>query len=98
MACLWIIIGYSDPNGWVNSFIKNERASTGDMTINSYDLAQDIYVNAFYFMLQTITTVGYGDVNGSTTIEYLYSMLVEFVGLTFFSFLTGTISVMFSGD
>jgi hypothetical protein len=49
-------------------------------------------------MLQTITTVGYGDVNGSTTIEYLYSMLVEFVGLTFFSFLTGTISVMFSGD
>ena len=25
-------------------------------------------------------------------------MLVEFVGLTFFSFLTGTISVMFSGD
>ena len=25
-------------------------------------------------------------------------MFVEFVGLTFFSFLTGTISVMFSGD
>ena len=25
-------------------------------------------------------------------------MIVEFVGLTFFSFLTGTISVMFSGD
>ena len=25
-------------------------------------------------------------------------MVVEFVGLTFFSFLTGTISVMFSGD
>lgn len=25
-------------------------------------------------------------------------MCVEFVGLTFFSFLTGTISVMFSGD
>ena len=36
--------------------------------------------------------------NGGTTIELLYSMFVEFVGLTFFSFLTGTISVMFSGD
>ena len=71
---------------------------TGDMTIVAYDLARDIYINSFYFMLQTITTVGYGDVNGGTTIELLYSMFVEFVGLTFFSFLTGTISVMFSGD
>jgi len=42
--------------------------------------------------------VGYGDLGGSTTIELLFSMIVEFVGLTFFSFLTGTISVMFSGD
>jgi hypothetical protein len=42
--------------------------------------------------------VGYGDICGSTTNEYLFSMCVEFIGLTFFSFLTGTISVMFSGD
>jgi len=42
--------------------------------------------------------VGYGDINGSTTVEYLFSMIVEFVGLSFFSFLTGTISQMFSGD
>jgi hypothetical protein len=58
----------------------------------------EIYVNAFYFILTTITTVGYGDISGSTTYEYLFSMCVEFIGLTFFSFLTGTISVMFSGD
>ena len=36
--------------------------------------------------------------NGNTTNELLFSMCVEFIGLTFFSFLTGTISVMFSGD
>lgn len=58
----------------------------------------EIYINAFYFILTTITTVGYGDISGSTTAEYLFSMCVEFIGLTFFSFLTGTISVMFSGD
>lgn len=58
----------------------------------------EIYINAFYFILTTITTVGYGDISGSTTAEYLFSMAVEFIGLTFFSFLTGTISVMFSGD
>lgn len=57
-----------------------------------------IYANSFYFILTTITTVGYGDINGDTTIELLFSMSIEFIGLTFFSFLTGTISVMFSGD
>jgi hypothetical protein len=45
-----------------------------------------------------MTTVGYGDVNGSTKEELLFSMMVEFMGLTFFSFLTGTIGIMFSGD
>ena len=58
----------------------------------------EIYANAFYFILTTITTVGYGDISGTTENELLFSMCVEFVGLTFFSFLTGTISVMFSGD
>ena len=48
--------------------------------------------------MTTITTVGYGDITGSTTYEYLFSMIVEFVGLTFFSLMTGTVSVMFSGD
>ena len=45
-----------------------------------------------------MTTVGYGDVNGSTSEELLFTMVVEFMGLTFFSFLTGTIGIMFSGD
>jgi len=59
---------------------------------------ESIYAKAFYFVLTTITTVGYGDITGKTTYEFLFSMIVEFVGLTFFSFLTGTISLMFSGD
>jgi len=63
-----------------------------------FDFVVEIYANAFYFILTTITTVGYGDITGNTTPELLFSMIVEFVGLTFFSFLTGTISVMFSGD
>ena len=45
-----------------------------------------------------MTTVGYGDVNGSTDWELAFTMFVEFIGLSFFSFLTGTIGVMFSGD
>ena len=65
---------------------------------DAYQYFTSIYPNAFYFILTTITTVGYGDISGTTSEEYIFSMFVEFIGLTFFSLLTGTISVMFSSD
>ena len=34
----------------------------------------DIYWMAFFFVLTTITTVGYGAGTGSTRIEYIYCM------------------------
>ena len=98
MACIWVQIGKSDEGGWVNSFVSDQITATGNEELTYIDYWVDIYANAFYFILTTITTVGYGDLGGSTTLELLFSMIVEFVGLTFFSFLTGTISVMFSGD
>lgn len=100
MAVLWIYIGTDDSveGSWVNDFVNTQRLELGDENLDMYDFMWVIYFNAFYFILTTITTVGYGDISGSTTNEYLFSMCVEFIGLTFFSFLTGTISVMFSGD
>lgn len=100
MAIIWIAIGLNSEvqGSWVNTFIDGMKETTGNQDIVAYDHLKTIYISAFYFILTTITTVGYGDINGSTTNEYLYCMFVEFVGLTFFSFLTGTISVMFSGD
>ena len=100
MAIIWINIGIDDTveGSWVSSFVEQMREETGDLTIMPFNYFDTIYISAFYFILTTMTTVGYGDISGSTTKEYLFSMCVEFLGLTFFSFLTGTISVMFSGD
>jgi hypothetical protein len=39
-----------------------------------------------------LSTVGYGDFKGTTTMEYLYTMGVEFVGIGFFSFIMGSIN------
>jgi hypothetical protein len=38
--------------------------------------------------------VGYGDHTGSTTYEYVFCMILEFIGLSFFSFLMGSINNM----
>ena len=102
------------PNeGWVDTFVNAHMDDYNELKGNRYDREGDyeelyegtfhhycyeIFVNAAYFILTTITTVGYGDISGSTTEEYGFSMCVEFIGLTFFSLLTGTINVMFSGN
>ena len=54
-----------------------------------------IYVFAFYWIFEVITTVGYGDYVGATTEEYIFITGLEFMGLVFFSFLMGSINGLF---
>ena len=97
MACIWIFIGTSEIDGWVSKFLNNNPKSDGSIPI-PFDYFYSIYSTSFYYILTTITTVGYGDQSGATSIEYIYTMVVEFIGITFFSFINGTISAMFSGE
>lgn len=55
-----------------------------------------IYIFAFYWIFEVITTVGYGDYSGATQNEYIFSIILEFLGLTFFSFLMGSVNGIFS--
>lgn len=65
-ACIWIEIGKANSNSWVNVFIDEKIQETGVNEILYYDYATEIYSKAFYFILSTITTVGYGDITGKT--------------------------------
>jgi hypothetical protein len=48
--------------------------------------------------METISTVGYGDYSGGTRAEYLFSLLVEFSGMTLCSVLMFSVSQMFTED
>mmetsp|Transcript_23910 Transcript_23910/g.16887 ORF Transcript_23910/g.16887 Transcript_23910/m.16887 type:complete len:114 (+) Transcript_23910:441-782(+) len=80
IACLWILLGQTLTGSWV------------DIHELRYATSQNIYICAIYWVVTTLTTVGYGDFKGYTTEEYLFNMAVEFVGIAFFSFIMGSIN------
>ena len=45
-----------------------------------------------------ITTVGYGDINGATSKEYVFAIVVEFCGLSFFSLYMGVLGPIVRAD
>lgn len=57
----------------------------------------ELYAAAMYFSMQTLTTVGYGDITVSTTIERFLCILLQFSGVIFFSFAAGSISNIVQG-
>ena len=66
--------------------------------MNGFDTFNTVsqYIFAFYWIFEVMTTVGYGDYYGTTQSEYIFSITLEFMGLTFFSFLMGSITSIVS--
>ena len=94
MGCVWIfaaslnsntddgsIIAISDQNfDWIQKF----------QYLNSSDF--DLYTAAVYFSIQTMTTVGYGDISGTNTSEKYVSICMMVFGVVLFSVISGSIS------
>ena len=53
------------------------------------------YITSIYWVVTTLTTVGYGDYKGFTSSEYIVTMIVEFIGILFFSIMMGSINEIF---
>ena len=81
LACLWIYIGSA-------SFIDFEEGYVpwildGD-DFKEMTLIQ-LLIYSTYWVCTVITTVGYGDYTGSTTLEYIFSFAIMFFGFVIFS-------------
>jgi len=77
-SCLWHYYSYSAYEGY-DSWI--DRNSIRD---NS---ASERYVSSLYFIFQTITTVGYGDIGVCTAMEFLFAACMMFAGVIMYSFI-----------
>lgn len=84
LACGWIIIGELDRD-------KCERK--GWLYVNDFPEVNEnrlqIYIFSYYWIFEVFTTVGYGDYTGGTSIEYAYSIFLEFFGVIINSLMIG---------
>jgi hypothetical protein len=49
-------------------------------------------VQALYFSVTTMTTVGYGDMSGNTENEHIFCMLLMVIGVIVFTYVSGALS------
>ena len=75
-------------------FSADEEASWIDDFDDSNN--NQIYITSLYYTVTTMTTVGYGDINGANTLERAISIMIMLIGVIAFSFATGSLSSILS--
>ena len=90
MACSWIALG-TQADGWITKLQTYPLDDGGDAQFRVYEPHQ-VYIFSLYWVFTVLTTVGYGDYAGKNSAEFIFSITLEFCGLTFFALLTGLIT------
>ena len=101
LACVWIYIGRSYPGTWIRSpenGIEGACLPNTDADMCIIGDETTIFITSVYWVITTLTTVGYGDYKGFTQQEYIFQMIVEFLGIGLFSFLMGSINNLVTSD
>ena len=86
VGCLWIFTArtFNDAENKEDSWIE----AGGYIDYNMSEL----YIVGIYFTMQTLTTVGYGDIGIVSSVEKIICIFVQLVGVIAFSFLAGAIT------
>jgi hypothetical protein len=83
-TCLWVMIASFNSEDfvgtWVESFIEEGTDN------------KQLYFTSFYWTIQTITTVGYGDIGTTNNLERIFCSMIMLLGVIAFSFLNGALS------
>ena len=79
-ACLHIFVSSTAFPNWI--IYKNLDTSN----------FMKIYLSSIYFLITTVTSVGYGDITGNSITEYIFQIFLLIIGIIAYSWLISSIS------
>lgn len=87
IACAWFLVPYLEgfpENCWV---VQQGIERAGPATQ---------YIRSLYWVIQTMATVGYGDITPHRDFEYVFSILIMLMGASTYAFIIGNIASLAS--
>lgn len=88
MGCLWIIAATIDEtSSWMLTYAESNFEDPYAKRANV-----EWYMIAFYYVITSITTVGYGDVTAKNMVEKVFAIIIMLVGVMTFSFVAGSLT------
>ena len=85
-TCLWLIIATQ-----MSSSKDYKGTWIGTFHFENDDYAA-LYCVAFYWTITTITTVGYGDIEGTNDLERIFCSIIMIIGVILFSLANGALA------
>ena len=84
----WILVaGHLVACGWIFIGGVGEYTSSGEYTSNGA-----VYLEAFYWTVTTLTTIGYGDITPANPLQFIYVIIIMFMGAAIYGFIIGNIA------
>ena len=80
LTCFYIFLGRNIDDSWI---FANDLEEKNFM---------DIYTASIYYLVMTVTTVGYGDLLGKSLIEIIFQIIMVIVGTCIYSWLISFVS------
>ena len=79
-TCIFIFLGRNSYPSWIHAIGFENKPFN------------EIYISSLYYLIATITTVGYGDIYGRTIKEIFFQIILLIIGTCTYSFLISSIS------
>lgn len=87
IGSVWYYIGWQNlkqEKGWIYVNLLKNGTIEYDQTTT--------YISSIYWVFTTLSTLGYGDLFPVEKNEYLFTMLIEFMGVFLFAYMMGNIN------
>ncbi len=80
VSCVFIFLGKNSYPSWITNFGFEEESFI------------KLYFLCNYYLIETVTTVGYGDLTCITVAEKMFGIIIEFIGIIAYSWIVTSIS------